>query len=188
MNKIVYPLGVIGLAAVLAPFVLADLFFMSLALGVLCLLLAAIAFRAHQAETQVLSSMESVLQDASVGKLEGRILMIPAGQRLSKSANGVNNVLDQTEAVLREALTVVTRMGQGALDVLGIGDAGKRNVALAVFGVVGADVLCLPEAFLVEIVALFDFCGPQHEGDHRCPDPDRGEQQAAHDDLDDKIG
>lgn len=113
MNKIVYPLGVIGLAAVLAPFVLVDLFFVSLVLGVVCLVLAGIAYMTHQAETQVLSSMESVLQDASVGKLEGRILMIPAGHRLSKSAHGVNNVLDQTEAVLREALTVVTRMGQG---------------------------------------------------------------------------
>ncbi len=65
------------------------------------------------AESRLMARVGSVLEAASRGQLEPRINNIPTTGRLSGLAWRVNDVLDQVEAVFRESLTVVTRMGQG---------------------------------------------------------------------------
>ncbi len=79
----------------------------------LALALCVLAVAGLAQERQLLSQLETVLEEASRGQLEKRVLMVPHGHRLSRSALGLNDVLDQVEAVLRESLTVVSRMGEG---------------------------------------------------------------------------
>lgn len=71
------------------------------------------AFGGYSQERSLMSQIDEVLTEASGGQLEKRVVLIPAGHRLEKAALGVNDVLDQVEAVLRESLTVVKRMGEG---------------------------------------------------------------------------
>lgn len=113
MKKIIYSLFVVGVLVMVLPWLAPDLRILTSVLGVFVLLLAGLAYSTQKSEDQVLAGMEKVLQDASAGRLEARVLFIPTGQRLSSSAHGINNVLDQIEAVLRESLTVITRMGNG---------------------------------------------------------------------------
>ena len=113
MKKVIYSLFAVGLVVIASPWLGLDLAILSAVLGALIVLLSVMAYSAQKSEDKVLGSIEKVLQDASQGHLEGRVLFIPVGHRLTNSAHGVNNVLDQIEAVLRESLTVVTRMGQG---------------------------------------------------------------------------
>ena len=69
--------------------------------------------RSYLNEKELLQNINRVLDDASRGQLEARITGIPAQGRLVDAAWGVNDVLDQIEAVFRESMTVVTRMGEG---------------------------------------------------------------------------
>jgi len=64
-------------------------------------------------EARLIERVGEVLESASRGSLEPRINNIPASGRLADLAWRVNDVLDQVEAVFRESLTVVSRMGQG---------------------------------------------------------------------------
>jgi len=82
-------------------------------LTVLVAAIFAMALLGMGSDTRLLGQIEKVLSEASQGKLESRIINIPMGQPLSQSAWGVNELLDQVEAVFRESLTVVNRMGEG---------------------------------------------------------------------------
>ena len=64
-------------------------------------------------ENAQLESIKHVLAEAAEGKLEARIVNIPQQGRLVDAAWRINDVLDQIEAVFRESMTVVTRMGSG---------------------------------------------------------------------------
>ncbi len=85
----------------------------AIGLAVFALLLSAAAAAGFSQERALLTQIEEVLGDASQGQLEKRVILIPTSHRLTRSALGVNDVLDQVEAVLRESLTVVQRMGEG---------------------------------------------------------------------------
>jgi len=85
----------------------------AIGLAVFALLVTAAALAGFSQERALLAQIEDVLTDASQGHLEKRVIMIPASHRLTRQALGVNDVLDQVEAVLRESLTVVQRMGEG---------------------------------------------------------------------------
>jgi methyl-accepting chemotaxis protein len=63
-----------------------------------------------RSDSQVLRQMEEVLGEARQGRLERRMILVPTGHRLKAASNGLNDVLDQVEAVLRESLTIVSRM------------------------------------------------------------------------------
>jgi methyl-accepting chemotaxis protein len=82
-------------------------------------LLAAIALlliagiRAYRREDAQLQRITYVLGEAARGQLEARITGIPTQGRLVDAAWRVNEVLDQIEAVFRESMTVVSRMGSG---------------------------------------------------------------------------
>jgi methyl-accepting chemotaxis protein len=76
-------------------------------------LLLMAGLRSYGSEKNLLNDINRVLADASRGQLEARITGIPARGRLVDAAWGVNDVLDQIEAVFRESMTVVTRMGEG---------------------------------------------------------------------------
>jgi methyl-accepting chemotaxis protein len=64
-------------------------------------------------ENTQLERIKHVLSEAAEGKLEARIVNIPQQGRLVDAAWRINDVLDQIEAVFRESMTVVTRMGSG---------------------------------------------------------------------------
>ena len=113
MKNTMYFLGLTGVAAMVAPLLFPAHFLVSVVLGVLVLLGVVVLWLQHQSESQLLSNIETVLAQASQGQLEARVLKIPEGHRLARSGYGLNNVLDQIEAVLRESLTVVSRMGNG---------------------------------------------------------------------------
>ena len=113
MKKNIFLLALAGAMTVLAPLIFPNEHWIPVILGVVILILAVMLWLSSQTEERLLGEIENVLSQASVGQLEGRILKIPEGHRLAKSGHGLNNVLDQIEAVLREALTVVARMGQG---------------------------------------------------------------------------
>lgn len=113
MRAVPYLLGVVVLVAAGVPFVWPGQLFVPVGCAVVALVMMVLWFRSQQHDKALLSQIESVLTQASQGQLERRVLLIPAGHRLTASAYGVNNVLDQMEAVLRESLTVVTRMGEG---------------------------------------------------------------------------
>ena len=113
MKKTMYLLGLTGLLAILAPLFFPNQIYVSMALGAVVLVGVALLWLDNKSEAQLLSNIENVLYQASLGQLESRVLNIPTGHRMAKSSHGVNNVLDQMEAVLRESLTVVSRMGNG---------------------------------------------------------------------------
>lgn len=69
--------------------------------------------RAYSRENSQLQRINHVLSEAARGQLEARITGIPAQGRLVDAAWRVNEVLDQIEAVFRESMTVVSRMGAG---------------------------------------------------------------------------
>ncbi|MFM8863508.1 MAG: methyl-accepting chemotaxis protein [Limnohabitans sp.] len=81
-------------------------------LGLVVLVVAA-AWAGFAREQALIAQIDEVLGDAAKGQLEKRLVLIPAGHRLERAATGINDVLDQVEAVLRESLTVVKRMGDG---------------------------------------------------------------------------
>jgi methyl-accepting chemotaxis protein len=72
-----------------------------------------LTMRTQMSETRLLARMDQVLQSASRGELESRVTGIPERVRLGESAWHLNEMLDQVEAVFRESLSVVSRMGQG---------------------------------------------------------------------------
>ena len=76
-------------------------------------LLLIFGYKALGQENRLLERMDFVLSQAANGQLEPRITQIPSSGRLVDSAWRVNDVLDQIEAVFRESMTVVTRMGVG---------------------------------------------------------------------------
>ncbi len=77
------------------------------------LLILVMALRGLSTENTLLKRMDEVLEGASKGILEPRINGIPASGRLVNCAYRTNEVLDQVEAVFRESLTVISRMGEG---------------------------------------------------------------------------
>lgn len=76
-------------------------------------LLLVLGLQALQRENDQLERMNRVLAEAARGQLESRITQIPGQGRLVDPAWRINEVLDQIEAVFRESMTVVTRMGSG---------------------------------------------------------------------------
>lgn len=76
-------------------------------------LLLLLGLQAQQRENDQLARMNRVLAEAARGELESRITNIPHQGRLVDAAWRINEVLDQIEAVFRESMTVVTRMGSG---------------------------------------------------------------------------
>ena len=81
-------------------------------LAVMALLLIA-GIKVCWRENTQLERINHVLSEAAEGKLEARIINIPQQGRLVDAAWRINDVLDQIEAVFRESMTVVTRMGSG---------------------------------------------------------------------------
>ncbi len=86
----------------------------SIAALVIALLVSMSAIAGYRAEQRLLVSMEQTLASFRRGVLEPRVTNIPLNSRLGECAWSVNESLDQVEAVLREALTVVSRMAQGS--------------------------------------------------------------------------
>ena len=105
--------GVLGLAA--AAFALWQLpdSYVLIGLCVTTAVLLLAGFKAVGRENELLTRIDHVLSEAAQGQLEARITQIPAQGRLVEAAWRVNDVLDQIEAVFRESMTVVSRMGQG---------------------------------------------------------------------------
>ena len=84
-----------------------------MALLALNAMLLIVGFKAIGQENNLLDRINHVLTEAAQGQLEARITQIPDHGRLVDAAWRVNDVLDQIEAVFRESMTVVTRMGSG---------------------------------------------------------------------------
>ncbi len=82
-------------------------------LGVVFLGVMAATLVGLRSEARLVARIGQVLESASAGVLEPRVVDIRGKGRMTQVALGVNDVLDQVEAVFRESLTVVTRMGEG---------------------------------------------------------------------------
>ena len=71
-------------------------------------------YSAHCSTTRLNQEMRKVLKDAAEGHLEGRITHIPDdGSSESNFAWGLNNLLDQVEAFMRDAKTTIEAAAQG---------------------------------------------------------------------------
>jgi methyl-accepting chemotaxis protein len=57
--------------------------------------------------------LNEVVDDASKGYLESRVIHIPHNHPLAKVAWGINNLLDQTEAFMRETMTAIKAASDG---------------------------------------------------------------------------
>ncbi|MFD0668609.1 methyl-accepting chemotaxis protein [Ramlibacter sp. MAHUQ-53] len=101
--------------------------------------LAGAALRGLREDTRVLAQVESVLEEARQGRLEARVVLVPRGHRLARATDGLNDVLDQVEAVLRESLTVVSRMTKagGGDSVREPQTAGLRGLFAVGLGSIG---------------------------------------------------
>ena len=64
-------------------------------------------------EQRLFDRINEVLESAARGELEPRITEIPEQGRMADAAWRLNETLDQIEAVFRESITVVTRIGEG---------------------------------------------------------------------------
>ena len=92
-------------------------------------------------DRDLFNTLVSVLQDVSDGKLESRITGIPESDPLAKAAWAVNNMLDQTEAFMRETSTSITSADEGCthrnIDSDGLKGAFGQNAQLVAKGVEG---------------------------------------------------
>lgn len=64
-------------------------------------------------DDSLVKSLNNVVEDASCGKLESRITHVPKNHPLCNVAWGINNLLDQTEAFMRETLTSIKAASDG---------------------------------------------------------------------------
>lgn len=65
-------------------------------------------------ESDVAKSMQKVLKDAALGKLEGRVTHIPNDESVESTfAWALNDVLDQLEAFMRDAETTIKNAAEG---------------------------------------------------------------------------
>jgi methyl-accepting chemotaxis protein len=62
---------------------------------------------------QLTKMLSEVVGDASKGNLESRVIHIPQNHPLAKVAWGINNLLDQTEAFMRETMTAIKAASDG---------------------------------------------------------------------------
>ena len=79
----------------------------------LMLVLLLLGLASQRREQALLDRVNAVLDASAKGQLESRITQIPAQGRLVNAAWRVNETLDQIEAIFRESITVVSRMGDG---------------------------------------------------------------------------
>ena len=92
-------------------------------------------------DRKLFENLINVLKDASKGKLEARITSIPANEPLGEAAWALNNMLDQTEAFMREAQTSIESANQGLshrnIEADGLKGAFEQNAKLVAKGVEG---------------------------------------------------
>ena len=92
-------------------------------------------------DKELFHKLLSVVKDASVGKLDSRVTGIPENDSLGEAAWAINNMLDQTEAFMREAKTSIDSASQGNrhrnIDSDGLRGSYKQNATLLAKGVDG---------------------------------------------------
>ena len=92
-------------------------------------------------DRDLFNNLVSVLKDASAGKLEARITAIPSNDPLGEAAWAVNNMLDQTEAFMRETKTSIDSANEGFshrnIESDGLKGAFEQNALLVAKGVEG---------------------------------------------------
>jgi len=90
---------------------------------------------------QLFYKILDVLKDASNGKLNARITEIEEDKYLGEAAWAINNMLDQTEAFMRETKTSIQSASEGVshrnIDEGGLKGAFKQNALLVAQGVDG---------------------------------------------------
>ena len=92
-------------------------------------------------DRDLFNNLVSVLKDASAGKLESRVTAIPSDDPLGEAAWAVNNMLDQTEALMRETKTSIDSANAGFkhrnIESDGLKGAFEQNALLVAKGVEG---------------------------------------------------
>ncbi|MEN8303469.1 MAG: methyl-accepting chemotaxis protein [Campylobacterota bacterium] len=96
----------------------------------------------------VFNQISEVISGAGVGKLENRVTNIPVNSKYFKTAWGVNNLLDQVEAFMRDTISAVeiVSKGEGKPYVFSAGLKGTFKVASspinkAIDGILAAQIL-----------------------------------------------
>ena len=106
-------LGLLAAVSVACLLVLTQFSTLAIVLAVVWLLVVFFAYRGLRAEALLLQRINVVMEGAARGVLEPRVTDVPMIGALADCAWSLNEVLDQVEAVFRESLTVVSRMGAG---------------------------------------------------------------------------
>ena len=92
-------------------------------------------------DKELFNNLINVLKDASNGKLEARVTSIPANEPLGEAAWALNNMLDQTEAFMRETQTSIESANQGFshrnIETDGLKGAFEQNAKHVAKGVKG---------------------------------------------------
>jgi len=90
-------------------------------------------------DKKLFDKLLSVVKEASSGNLDSRITDISADDSLGEVAWAINNLLDQTEAFMRETKTSITSASQGKkhrnIDPNGLKGAFQQNALLVAQGV-----------------------------------------------------
>ncbi|QOP42187.1 chemotaxis protein [Sulfurimonas marina] len=92
-------------------------------------------------DKQLFEKLLSVVKDAANGRLDSRITGIDKSDPLGEAAWSINNMLDQTEAFMRETKTSIDAANEGLehrnVDPHGLKGAFKQNAHLVAQGVEG---------------------------------------------------
>lgn len=125
---------------------------LSLVLGIaivlVMFLMLFIPSTASTSDEKIVEQISKVISDAGVGKLEDRIRNIPENSEYFTIAWGVNNLLDQVEAFMRDTISAVeiVSKGEGKPYVFSAGLKGTFKVAgepinRAIDGILAAQIL-----------------------------------------------
>jgi methyl-accepting chemotaxis protein len=94
-----------------------------------------------EVDKKLFEKLLGVVKDAAKGKLDGRVTGIDKSDPLGEAAWSINNLLDQTEAFMRETKTSIDAAGEGLeyrnVDPNGLKGAFKHNAQLVAEGVKG---------------------------------------------------
>ena len=92
-------------------------------------------------DKELFDNLLSVVKNASSGKLDSRVTAIPSNDPLGEAAWAINNMLDQTEAFMRETKTSIDSANAGFkhrnIDADGLRGAFEQNALLVAKGVEG---------------------------------------------------
>ena len=123
-------------------------FILGIAILIVLFLTLLIPSKNSSSEELLVNKISKVVSEAGVGKLEGRVTNIPTDSEYFAMAWGLNNLLDQVEAFMRDTISAIeiVSLGEGKPHVFSDGLKGTFKVASepinrAIDGILAARIL-----------------------------------------------